>query len=232
MAILTLTSSKNSITATVSGLDTEFAYKRALHWNISTDGSVKDENYRETTYTSPGVNSPSTSSFTFTNLSPKTTYYVYVDIMNDDLDTFLITFRGTTATTGIDIALWSWVESNGAASSAQTSLAYDALTTKGKINNFSYLVWNDLVNKIWQVCNYINEEDDDPWWPSYNLSFEETKMTYYDKTMTAARFNSARANVGNHYSTGIPEVSTGDPILGSYFIRLAEKLNEWINSLQ
>lgn len=53
-------------------------------------------------------------------------------------------------------------------------------------------------------------------------------MTSSDKTLTAARFNSVRYNIGAHYSTGISEVASGDPVLGSYFTTLTTKLNEWI----
>ena len=50
-----------------------------------------------------------------------------------------------------------------------------------------------------------------------------------DKTLTAERFNSLRFNIGIFLSTGIPEVSSGDIVLGSYFLTLADSLNAWID---
>ena len=38
-------------------------------------------------------------------------------------------------------------------------------------------------------------------------------------------------NLGRNYSTGIADVEPGDPVLGSYFIKITDKLNDWIGSL-
>jgi hypothetical protein len=131
-----------------------------------------------------------------------------------------------TVTVTSPITAWSWSDSNGSATAAQTATAYAAITNKGKTNDFSYIVWNDLVDKINEAVTAAGSM-----WTSTYASLDSTKMTPSDKTMNAVRFNSARLNVGAHYSTGLSEVSKGDKMLGSYFVTLASKLNEWIATL-
>ena len=46
------------------------------------------------------------------------------------------------------VAYWSWNTANGSATAEQTQLAYEAITGRGEISDFSYLVWNDLCKKV------------------------------------------------------------------------------------
>ncbi len=121
---------------------------------------------------------------------------------------------------------WSWSASNGDASASQTEDAYTAITQGSTPEIFSYLVWNDLVNKTYEAC----VESGGVWISSY-ASLSSTRMTSSSKTLTAARFNSLRYNIGFRYSTGITDVESGDAVLGSYFITLASSLNSWINNI-
>lgn len=128
---------------------------------------------------------------------------------------------------------WSWSASNGFATAAQTQLAYNAIIGKGAISNFSYLVWNDLCDKV-QEC--ITREGGS-WLTvcglngSYTPTYANAKMSSTDKTLTAARFNAVRGNIGSRVSTGISPVVTGDKVLGSYFTACTTALNTWINQL-
>lgn len=124
---------------------------------------------------------------------------------------------------------WTWTASNGSASTAQTKAAYSAVTGHGSTTDFSYRVWNDLVNKVNEAAVAAGGSWSVP--GSKYLSLEETLMSANDKVLTAKRFNSLKVNIGSHVSTGIQDVSPGDTVLGSYFITLADKLNQWIDSI-
>lgn len=121
---------------------------------------------------------------------------------------------------------WDWNASNGLATAAQTQKAYAAVTGHGRLLDFSYLVWNDLVNKINDAAVAAGSS-----WSTMYETYDATKMSASDKVLTAKRFNAARQNVGSRVSTGINEVSRGDTIYGHYFTTLTDRLNEWIAKL-
>lgn len=123
-------------------------------------------------------------------------------------------------------AYWSWYSSNGIATASQTRAAHDACRNSGRTRDFSYLVWNDLVDKIYEIRQVADYD-----WNTRFASYDETKMTPYDKTLTAARFNSARYNIGVLVSTGIQEVYPGDEVIGSYFLTIADCINSFIDTL-
>lgn len=131
------------------------------------------------------------------------------------------------------VDLWDWAASNGEASAAQTAAAYAAVTGGGSVSDFSYLVWNDMCAKVKAVLDAAGIA----WVTKITatgetlLSYEATRMTASGRTLTAARFNALRFNVGANYTTGIAAVATGDAVLGSYFTTLMEKVNEWIETL-
>jgi len=152
-----------------------------------------------------------------------TTYYVYVRLYSNTVSgstTFCITPPS-------GISKWTWSGSNGNASASVTSAAYNSLYKGGKCSDFSYLVWNDMCDKVKEILDSISTT----WSTYYGLTLVQTKMSASDKTLTAARFNSLRYNIGSRYSTGIDEVKKGDTVYASYFITLATKINGWIDSL-
>lgn len=159
---------------------------------------------------------------------------------------YIITYNGTDYTTGAltcpssdftvtykfygyTLTSWSWSASNGSASASVTKAAYTAITNKGSTAAFSYLVWNDMVDKVLEALSVAG----DSWSTngSKYLSAASTKMSSSDKTLTAARFNSLRYNIGLRYSTGITDKSKGDTVYGSYFTTLTSALNSWIATL-
>lgn len=152
-----------------------------------------------------------------------TTYYLWVRLY-DITDTGSCTVYVVPPT--LDIDLWDWSVSNGSATAAQTQKAYTAITSRGAVSDFSYLVWNDLVNKV----NDVKAEAGFSWNTKY-LSLSNTLMTSSSKTLTADRFNSLRYNIGIHESTGLNEVYTGDEVYGWYFTTLTDTLNTWIADL-
>ncbi len=133
----------------------------------------------------------------------------------------------------VSVDLWDWAASNGEATAVQTAAAYSAVTGGGSCADFSYLVWNDMCAKVKEVLDAAGIA----WVTKVTatgetlLSYGATRMTSSDRTLTAARFNALRFNVGANYTTGIAAVETGDAVLGSYFTTLMEKVNEWIETL-
>lgn len=158
-------------------------------------------------------------------LAPGHTYEVRVWIA--DLDGSISATSDWIEVASSTIVPWSWAASNGSAGAEQTKQAYDAVSGHGAVSDFSYLVWNDLVDKVNSVI--ISASDT---WSTMYATIDETRMTVSDKVLTAKRFNALRQNIGARYSTGIEEVSPGDIVLGNYFTTLTKKLNEWITKLQ
>lgn len=101
----------------------------------------------------------------------------------------------TTEKSRVEVDPWDWFSSNGSATATQTSNAYSAVQSKGKLSNFSYRVWNDLVEKVNELV-----ETSDGIWNSRYASLPETKMSSSSRTMTATRFNSLRYNMGRFHT--------------------------------
>lgn len=170
---------------------------------------------------------------TYTGLTPGT-LYEFNYIVNFTSDTGVTNdYSGGYAEQATNarpkVERWTWTASNGSASIAQTKAAYSAVTGHGSTTDFSYRVWNDLVNKVAEAAEAAGGSWNVP--GSKYLSLEETLMSANDKVLTANRFNSLKVNIGSRISTGIQDVSPGDAVVGSYFITLADKLNQWIDSI-
>lgn len=212
--IYTVSSASSSVTVALAGLDTSYAQSnRTCSWYLN--GTYKGQSTLGA-YISSGGN------FTYTGLSSGTTYSIYVVISAPNWANST-TLYGSITTTALSISLWSWTSSNGSATAAQTQAAYNAVTNKGSLSSFSYLVWNDMVDKI-----YTYRTAKSNGWANNYATYSATLMTSSDKVLTAVRFNSFRYNIGSLYSTGITDVSKGDIIYGSYFITLTDCLNSLI----
>lgn len=155
---------------------------------------------------------------TLSGLSAGTDYACNVKVDDDWIGT-----QYFTTDSSIAVDEWSWSSSNGSATASQTSKALSAVKNKGSLLNFSYLVWNDMVDKVKEV----QEAKGESWMTKY-ASYSATRMSSSDKKLTATRFNSLRYNIGYYYSTGISEVKKGDIVYGYYFTTLANCINNWI----
>ena len=124
------------------------------------------------------------------------------------------------------IKKWSWTSSNGDATDAETSDAYYAVKNRTRVTDFSYVVWNDMVDKVKEILDEIGES-----WDTTYTTFGNAKISYANKTLTADKFNSLRSNIGNNFSTGIAKVWRGDVVYGSYFLTLADCINAWIDTI-
>lgn len=159
------------------------------------------------------------------NVTAGTTYYLWVRAKNGEnkgsIQLYIVLSE--------KVAKWNWDVSNGIATSVQTLAAYNAVVNKTEVSGFSYLVWNDLVDKVFQTLTAANDTWDTT--DTTELTYASAKLATNDKTLKAAQFNSVRYNIGKHKSTGIENKSKGDDVLGEYFLTLTAKLNEWIDDL-
>lgn len=146
------------------------------------------------------------------------TYTVRITITNGD-GQYATKYASVTMQS---IEKWDWNKSNGRASAAQTRAAYNAITGNGDTTNFSYMVWNDLVDKVLSVRSAAGF----PWNTRY-ASYSSTQMDSGDKTLYAWKFNSLRYNVYDLWSP----VSSGDTVYGYYFTQITNQINNWIDNL-
>lgn len=147
--------------------------------------------------------------------------------------------------TGEKPAIWDWNIQNVNATADQTKTAYRAVTGKGNTKDFSYVVWNDLCDKVNSILSY----DGRTWATKQSgssatyLDLANTKMTGSNQNLTATRFNALRFNIGARYSVpvpsnpddesqaGVPYATAGAKVYGRYFTRLTDYINAWIESL-
>lgn len=180
--------------------------------------------YRVEGSSSTQTKSTSSTSVILTGLEASTTYVInYYGVNSGGTGPYMPS--GVTATTAGAVDPWDWDASNGSATAAQTRKAYDAVTNQGYTSDFSYLVWNDLVDKILETVSAMGHG-----WDTYYLTYSETLASSGDE-ITAARMNAVRQNIGRYEATGLPEYTPGDIIYGADFITLTNKLNTLIAGL-
>jgi hypothetical protein len=169
--------------------------------------------------------------YTFTGLDASTTYTVkaFVDNISGMSSGLTLTKSVKTDAKAIEIDTWYWYGSNGSASASATAAAAEAIVYGGSTKDFSYLVWNDMVDKVKEVLDATGGK-----WDSTYASYSGTRMKSSDKTLTATRFNSLRLNIQNNVwlnPTSVPFAYTGDEVKGSYFTDMMSAVNRWINSV-
>ena len=177
--------------------------------------------YRKDPGTSTSEISTTNLTVTISGLDPNTryafNYYGYNDYGTGPFTTAVY------ATTSSLIDPWDWNISNGVATAAQTQKAHQALVNRGPTTDFSYLVWNDMVDK----ANEIVQARNHTWNTDYG-TINETKASSIDKNITARRVNAVWGNMGQFITTGLSKKSPGDTITGQYFIDLANAINDAI----
>lgn len=228
--ILSITSS--SIRVNIGGLSTDYSYNdRVCIWSI--DG-IEDGRSK----LSAGVSSG--GAYTFSGLKSNTQYDIDVEIFGaQGMPGYTVTLSETARTSSVSGGddnvpePWYWNTSNGNASATLTKQSYNALMNKNTTTRFSHIVWNDMCDKIVEIREYLGFSS----WNNTYGSYENTKMDYYDKILTASRFNALRYNVdtaidasklGNNQKTGISLVSKGDPVYAWYFTTITDCINKLI----
>ena len=172
--------------------------------------------------------------YSFNGLKANTTYVVCLNWSTSTVGQGNVAYI-TVTTDPVNVSKWDWskanISSSTGASASQTAAAYTALSNKSAVSEFSYKVWNDLVDKVVQVWHA-----QDSYFDTSILSYDATKMTSSDRIMTAARFNSLRNNVDkgltshNATTTGLNTVFPGNIVYAGYFLTLAKAINRWIDS--
>lgn len=164
---------------------------------------------------------------TVTGLAPNTSYTVnaagVIGTVSDQWAT-----AQTFKTKGLGVTPWSWTDSNGMATAGQTQAAYAILQGTRPADDFSHMVWNDLVDKVEEMRAALGGV-----WDTVGgkyLTASACKAAAGD-TLRAAAYNSLKVNVGNIQSTGIQDVSPGDEITGYHITRVVDVLNSIIGGL-
>lgn len=217
MAQYTLSYDSRSVTFLVTGLTAGQYVELYVRLSSDTDATIVDASYTAT---------GSTLTRTFSNvLTPGVKYAANVKVGTDNVNSAWIGRQRFTTPEEPKPAVspWSWSQSNGGASAAQTSAAYAAVTSRGKLSSFSYLVWNDMVDKAMEILQANGFG-----WDNTYATYSATRIDSGNRTLTAAKFNSLLLNIDAHSSTGISKVSRGSTVYGWYFTRLTDRMNAMI----
>lgn len=123
----------------------------------------------------------------------------------------------------LEAYLWYWDENE------EREKAYQAVTEKGKTQDFSYDVWNDMIGCV-SSARALGDESS---WNSTYLSYDDTCMSDSDKKLTAERFNSLWYNIESleGTDTGIDEQQTGNKVYGEYFTTLMSEINSYLHDI-
>lgn len=95
----------------------------------------------------------------------------------------------------------------------------DAFNNKGAFSTLTYQRWNSFCDFVLQLTSWYYGDATD----THGIS--GAKVTSYDKTLTAVKFNLVKNAIGSINATGISDVKKGDIVKGSYFITLSTKAN-------
>lgn len=213
MAFIRLSTNETPLKAYVIGLDTNYSFAdRVCSWYVN-NALMATENIAANVFSSEAAKLWAINGYT--------PYDIYCTIMAD----------GWSTPVPVKVVEWTWGMSNGLSTAYQAEAAYTALTNKGSTSDFSYLVWNDMVNKVYTMINslasYIGLD-----WTSTYASYNNTLMSASNKTITAVRYNSLVCNVNAMINklglggTNLSYVKSGDSLLGSYFVTLATRINQ------
>ena len=137
------------------------------------------------------------------------------------------------------ISKWSWDASNGKATAEQTSDFGKVFAGELPANsdNLSHKVWNDLVDKVYELIVETKATSSGTWDPTYG-GYTDT-YCYAGDTLSAQKFNAVRQNinrvctkvfVNSLLTEGVGKVDPEQEILGSYITKAAEKINEIIEN--
>lgn len=173
--------------------------------------------------------SSSTFSQTITGLSPSSSYRWTATLgyaIGSNIQWLDMTDSGIlyTQSAGLGIQPWFWTKSNGEATTVMTQNAYDVLYGRLPASEFSHYVWNDLVDKVYEM----RQAKGYSWDTAYGryTSYSGCKL-YTGDVLTALIFNSVKYNVGSINPT-FADVTSGERIYGEYFTILTDRLNEII----
>ena len=210
ITVTDISNTGSSIRAGIEANDT-MSGVASITFKISTAGSSSTFGQAKTYYASTiGETMSQYHSFTVdangNALSLGKTYYVEATAM-DRAGNYKKTIMSVVFSYSKPSA-WSW-----------TSEELNAFNNRGAFSTLTWQRWNAFCDYVLQLTSwYYNDKTD-----TYNLA--GAKASADDKVLTATKFNLVKNAIGSMNSTGISNVSKGDPVLGSYFITLANKAN-------
>ena len=228
MAALNLTSTSNSIKAEVTGLDPLHDRDRRFKWYL--DGVLMWNEVVE-----PPI---SERDYTFAPVYFASQHTSKVEIYDAETAELYFTAEDTISTLYPTITPWSWTASNGTATTFQTMAAKSALDTKGQTKDFSFKVWDDLINKIAEA----RQETGQIWLPTYGTKPSSLIGVRYGSLM-ADKFNAAILNIayplwswerfaaiegylGRLQVKGVSTMgANADTVYAAYMLELSRKLN-------
>lgn len=147
-----------------------------------------------------------------------------------------------------DFEPFLWSQSNGEASLEQTQESFNTLYNKDMCYKFSYLVWNDLVDKLNDALTQAGLT-----WKTTYGTVSSTKLTDKLTDFTARRFNSVAYNIDHLINNSwkwavVPDINgflgrtrvkgyrdvgvSADIVYGWYLIELARVVNLFIDILK
>ena len=208
MASFTYTQYSYAVSVTISGLTSGNKCRVFVRLASDTTNTTVDQTITATSTSLTKV---------FSGLLPATNYVMNVQI---DGGSWL---GSVSFTTGSAVSAWSWSKSNGSATAAQTSKFYSVLIGGAQTSgNLSYLVWNDLVDKVHSVLYAYGLS-----WDSTYASKDNTKVKA-GSTLSAAIYNSLRNNMNRIKATNLPVGTKNSQVYGKYITGLADAINNAI----
>lgn len=165
----------------------------SISWSASNTSSFRA--YIGSAYNT--ISSGSTRSHTFSNLTPNTTYNIYVVAYNSTGDSDTSSTISVTTLTNRPTN-WSWSTSK----------------TSGGNFNLTATEWNSFTTRINEFRVYKG------------LSTASFTTAFSGNNFTATMFNQAKNAIGGMNATGITDRSAGQDVLASHLNTLRDKLNE------
>lgn len=134
--------------------------------------------------------------------------------VNDYTEVMIENYQRKFTLTGVKEWQWSWTDEESSAllnNGAVTTLTCD------RMNEFAECVKLMLEAKCGTESEY---------WSYYQSLISKFSFGEDDNVLTAEKFNALRECIGSFNSTGIEEKYPKETVFGSYFLTLADKLNE------
>lgn len=187
-----------------------------LKWNAPTSAEYYWCYYKKassSTWISVGTKVYNTY-YTFTGLDQDTSYNFRVKALRD-------TSGGTLGSDGLERTYRTLIGYQRPSNWTWTSSELNAFNNRGPVSTLTYLRWNSFLDRVDEFISYYNTR--------YGTSVPSVsgyKMTSSNKTLTSARFNGVKFSIGSMNSTGITDRYPGQTVMGWYFTRLSDSINE------
>lgn len=237
MAEIKVTSrTATSFTMKVVNLDTSYTKDDRIYHIFISGGGYTDKDINEDGYSLDG-GVTETPEHNIIGLTANTVYTIVVKFFSSSSGALLSKLTHDTKTLEdegqpepptptLRIAPWDWHSSNKSATAAQTEKSYQALINKGRIDEFSYKVWNDLCYKAKEIAAEMEET-----WNDFTF-IDNILMRPEDTYMRAYKYNSLIRGLKKCGHITMGTVTKDETIITSdHFLTLAEDMNIIIDNI-